>query len=74
MGREDEIREAIDQVVTEFTRYDRNPITWQTWINYLLERLQEQAYDTNPLHQQAYEDMLDMLLDQIRTRIRNGAW
>jgi hypothetical protein len=74
MSREDEIRDAINQAVEAFTRYDPNPITWQSWLIYLLQRLQEQSLDTNPLHQEVYEDMLEMLLDQIRTRLRNGAW
>ena len=74
MGREEDIRRAINQVVAEFSLYDHNPIAWQSWIVYLLESLQEQAMDTNPLHQQIYEDMLVMLEDQLRTRLRNGAW
>jgi hypothetical protein len=74
MGREDDIRDAINRAVAEFSKYDTNPITWQSWIVYLLESLQEKAMDTNPIHQEVYEDMLEMLLDQIRTRLRNGAW
>ena len=74
MGREDDIRDAINRAVAEFSHYDTNPIAWQSWIVYLLESLQEKAMDTNPIHQEVYEDMLEMLLDQIRTRLRNGAW
>ena len=74
MGREDDIRDAINCAVAEFSHYDTNPIAWQSWIVYLLESLQEKAMDTNPIHQEVYEDMLEMLLDQIRTRLRNGAW
>ena len=74
MSREDDIREAINNAVQAFKEYDSNPTTWLTWIRYFLAQLQEQAVDVNPSYQMVYDDMLTMLQDSIRNRIRTGGW
>jgi len=74
MTREDDLRDALDATVQAFKRYDNNPSTWLTWINYLLANLQQQAVDVNPMYQDVYDDMLAMLQDSIRNRLRTGGW
>lgn len=74
MSRENDLREVLDQTAKAFAEYDNNPSTWQTWIVYLLSQLQQEAMDTNPLHQQLYEDMLELLRTRIRTRLKTGGW
>ena len=74
MSREDDLREVLDATAEAFKRYDSNPSTWLTWINYLLANLQQKAVDVNPIYQEVYDDMLAMLQDSIRNRLRTGGW
>lgn len=74
MTRDDDLREALDATAQAFKRYDNNPSAWLTWINYLLASLQRQAMDVNPMYQKIYDDMLAMLQDSIRNRLRTGGW
>lgn len=74
MSREDEIKEMLNKTAEEFKYYDTNPLTWTSWVVYLLQQLQQQAFDVNPLHQAQYEDMLLRLQDAIRNRLRTGGW
>lgn len=74
MSRENDLRDILDMTAKAFADYDDNPTTWQTWIVYLLAQLQQQAMDTNPLHQELYEDMLEVLRSNIRNRLKTGGW
>ena len=74
MIKEYELHDALDTLAEDFARFDDNPITWHRWIIYLLGQLQQQAMDVNPRYQQTYEDMLSLLSDSIRTRLRKGSW
>lgn len=74
MGRDDDLRDFLKVAVQEFERYDSNPSTWHTWIVYLLKKLDRKSMDINPSHQEIYDDMLSVLQDSIRMRLRNGGW
>jgi hypothetical protein len=74
MSKEDNLREALKTAAQAFKEYDANPSTWLTWIRYFLNELQKQAVDVNPMYQKVYDDMLAMLLDSIRNRLRTGGW
>ena len=74
MSREDDLREALNAAAQAFKEYDSNPTTWLTWIKYFLAQLQKQAVDVNPSYQVVYDDMLNMLQDSIRNRMRTGGW
>ena len=74
MSREDELREMLDATAEAIKNYDSNPSAWLAWIKYFLARLQDQAMDVNPMYQQIYDEMLAMLQDSIRNRLRTGGW
>lgn len=69
-----ELRDELDGVAADISRYSSNPTTWQTWIKYLLQELEQKAMDVNPSHQEYYEDMLSLLQDTLRNRLRTGGW
>jgi len=69
-----ELRDELDGVAEDISRYSSNPTTWQTWIKYLLQELEQKALDVNPSHQEYYEDMLSLLQDTLRNRLRTGGW
>jgi hypothetical protein len=74
MGREDDLRDVLNQTAEAFKEYDPNPLTWSSWVAFLLKQLEQQAMDTNAHYQYMYEDMLKLLQDVIRERRRTGGW
>jgi hypothetical protein len=74
MSKEDELRDVLNETANEIAHLDRNPRTWLAWVTYLLERLEQQATDVNPTYQQSYREMLTMLQDVIRNRLKTGGW
>lgn len=74
MTREDELRDLLNKTTEGFAHYENNPSTWLTWLVYLLKQLEQQATGSNPIHQQLYADMLAMLQDAIRSRLKTGGW
>ena len=74
MSREDDLRDTLKLTAKEFKRFDNNPISWASWVTYLLKELEGLAMDAIPLHQDMYEDMLALLQDIIRDRRRTGGW
>ena len=74
MVKDYELRDELDAAARDIADYSGNPTTWQTWIKYLLQGLEQQAMDVNPTHQEYYEDMLSLLQDTIRNRLRTGGW
>ncbi len=74
MSKEDDLKDILDEAAIKIATTDTNPRTWQTWVVYLLSKLEAQALDADPGHQAAYRDMLPALLDSIRNRQKTGGW
>ena len=74
MSREDDLRDSIKITAKELYDFDKNPISWTSWITYLFKELENLSMDVNPLHQDIYEDLLSMVQDLIRERRRTGGW
>ena len=74
MSTDDELREILDETAGEISRLSRNPRTWNAWLAYLLERLEEQANNENASHRDSFREMLAALEDTIRNRRRTGGW
>ena len=74
MTREDELRDALDRFAEELYRYDSNPSTWLTWLVALLEQLQQQATEVNPMNSSIYIEMIERLGGVIRSRLSTGGW
>jgi hypothetical protein len=50
-----------------------NPRTWQSWMVYLLGRLEAEA-TKNPAYMEAFKEMLASLQDELRNRLKTGGW
>jgi hypothetical protein len=74
MSKEDELRDVLNQTVTEISQAQGNPRTWLSWVVYLLARLEEKATNESPVNKESYMDMLSALQDEIRNRVRTGGW
>ena len=74
MVKEYELRDELDRVAADIADFNRNPSSWQTWVQYLLRSLESKSRDVNPAYQENYEDMLSLLQDTIRLRLRTGGW
>lgn len=74
MVRDYELREALEQAATTIAKNDPNPSTWLRSLTNLLQMLQQQAMNSNPLYQEIYEDMLEYLKDAIHNRLNTGGW
>jgi len=72
-SNEDELRGVLDEAAQEIARMYDNPRSWQTWLVYLLERLEAHAADSAG-HTEAYKEMLSTLQDELRNRLRTGGW
>ena len=72
-SNEDELRDVLDKTAQEISQMYSNPRTWQSWIVYLLGRLEEQA-TANSAHMESFKEMLSSLQDELRNRLRTGGW
>lgn len=69
----DELRDILDNTALEIAQLDSNPNTWQSWMMYLLDRLEAQATQ-NSAQMDAFKDMLATLQDKLRNRLKTGGW
>lgn len=74
MGKEDNIRDILNEAVQEITQAQSNPRSWLSWIIYLLARLEDQAARESPTSRETFLEMLSALQDEIRNRTRTGGW
>ena len=72
-SNEDELRDVLDKAAQEISQSYSNPRTWQSWMVYLLERLESQAVQ-NPAYTESFKEMLESLQDELRNRIKTGGW
>ncbi len=73
MIREDDIRDALNEIAGDIVDLESNPRTWLSWMVYLLARLEEKSTIT-AADKEAFFDMLSALQDEIRNRQRTGGW
>jgi hypothetical protein len=74
MSTEDELRDTLNDAAAEIAERQSNPRAWQSWMVYLLGRLEEQATRAGYTSKESFVDMLDGLQDAIRNRQRTGGW
>ncbi len=73
-SNEDELRDILSQTAQDIARMYDNPRSWESWLAYLLERLEEQATRRSPADMDTFKEMLSALQDEIRNRLRTGGW
>ena len=73
MIREDDIRDALNNIANDMVELESNPRTWLSWMVYLLARLEEKSTITAS-DKEAFLEMLSALQDEIRNRMRTGGW
>jgi hypothetical protein len=74
MGQEDELRETLNQAARQISETQSNPRAWQSWMVYLLGRLEEEATNAGAASRESFIDMLAALQDALRNRQRTGGW
>jgi hypothetical protein len=72
-SNEDDLRETIETTAREIAGMYPNPRTWQSWMVYMLERLEAQAVH-NPAYTESFKEMLISLQDELRNRLKTGGW
>ncbi len=72
-NHEDDLRDILDKTAQEITQMYGNPRTWQSWMVYLLGRLEAEA-TKNPAYMEAFKEMLASLQDELRNRLKTGGW
>ncbi len=74
MSREDELRDTLNQAARAISETQSNPRAWQSWMVYLLGRLEEEATKAGAASRESFIDMLSALQDALRNRQRTGGW
>jgi hypothetical protein len=72
-SNEDDLRDILGKTALEMAQMYSNPRTWQSWMIYLLERLEAQAMQ-NPAYMESFKEMLSSLQDELRNRLKTGGW
>jgi hypothetical protein len=72
-SNEDDLRDILNTTALEMAHMYPNPRTWQSWMIYLLERLEAQAIE-NPAYMETFKEMLASLQDELRNRLKTGGW
>jgi len=70
---EDDLREILADAAQELSKKYPNPRTWQSWLIYLLERLEAKAIE-NPAYTESFKEMIVSLQDELRNRLKTGGW
>ncbi len=70
---EDDLRETLNLAAEEIAMLASHPRSWNSWVVYLLERLETQAVK-NPAYTESFPEMLTALQDALRNRTRTGGW
>ncbi len=70
---EDELRDILNSTAQDIAQMSSNPRTWQSWLVYLLERLEAEAMQ-NAAHMESFQEMLVSLQDELRNRMKTGGW
>lgn len=73
MGKEDQLRDTLNETAKEISSTQSNPRTWLSWLVYLLAHLEERATGS-PADKESFIEMLSALQDEIRNRMRTGGW
>ena len=73
MSKEDDLRDVLNQTAKEIAAAQSNPRTWLSWMDYLLECLEDEATKAYP-DKGSYTDMLSALQGEIRNRLKTGGW
>ena len=58
MGKEDELRQALNDVARQISQTQSNPRAWHSWLIYLLERLEDEATQSSSAYTESFNDML----------------
>jgi hypothetical protein len=72
-SNEDELRDILDKTAQEIAQMYSNPRTWQSWMVYLLGKLEAQAAQ-NSAYMESFKEMLVSLQDELRNRLKTGGW
>jgi hypothetical protein len=72
-GNEDDLRDVLDKTAQEISQMYPNPRTWQSWMVYLLTRLEAKAVE-NPAYTESFKEMILSLQDELRNRLKTGGW
>ena len=72
-ANEDELRDTLDKTALEIAQMYSNPRSWQSWMVYLLGRLEAKATQ-NPAYMDSFKEMLASLQDELRNRLKTGGW
>ena len=70
---EDDLRDILDKTALEIAEMSNNPRTWQSWMVYLLGRLEAEAMK-NSAFMESFKEMLSSLQDELRNRLKTGGW
>ena len=70
---EDDLRDILDKTALEIAEMSTNPRTWQSWMVYLLGRLEAEAMK-NSAYMESFKEMLSSLQDELRNRLKTGGW
>jgi hypothetical protein len=70
---EDDLRDILDKTALEIAEMSNNPRTWQSWMVYLLGRLESEAMK-NSAYMESFKEMLSSLQDELRNRLKTGGW
>lgn len=76
MSEHDELRELIDDTARDLGGLVSDPRDWSTWIIYLLEGLEAEAFrrGLDPDHPEAVETMFERVKDAIDDRLSKHGW
>ena len=70
---EDDLREILDDTAQSMAQMYPNPRTWQSWLIYLLERLESKTVQ-NPAYSESFKELMVSLQDELRNRLKTGGW
>jgi hypothetical protein len=72
-SNEDDLRDILNNTALEIAQMYPNPRTWQSWMIYLMERLEARAVE-NPAYTESFKEMILSLQDELRNRLKTGGW
>lgn len=74
ISKVEDLKLTLDDVANRFTSTSPDINEWHYWLTYLLEGLELQAASLDPDHPDSYEAFLERFRDEIKSRLKKGAW
>ena len=69
-----DLRDELDEVASDIAEVESDPTQWDMPLLYLFETMEVLAMGSDRPHPQAYNTMIEKVIDGLSDRLEEGSW